>query len=705
MGALNIDRLRHFLERYHSMPPADPSSGIPPPFMYGTHYSTPGYVLHYLVRVAPEFMLCLQNGKYDAPDRIFHSVGGSFDSCVSNPADLKELIPEFFCGNGEFLMNMDDLDLGHRHTGERLNDVELPPWADSPRDFIRKHAKALESEYVSERLHLWIDLIFGCKQQGRAAVEAHNLFYYLTYEGAVDLEAIKNETERNALQIQIEEFGQTPKQLFTYSHPRRSDTEALLSLIAKGNNAESYETPSSGFVASYQSKPASSSFDSNTTGAPSISTADNLPAAKASSRGADRPLSTEQQKVVFQNISAGVLPEIEELERQDIAIVRLDEDFSLEVQRELEHQRRSTPKSVSAVGSPGSGKDDNAVIAGGSSEASKASTITPSPTTSGKSVEHTGRETSPSNIANSAASSRNAVEVPSESAPMIGTSGKSTSRLSVFGSWGDKTASFLDKTFGSSLSSTLTSSTNTTPSGHSTKSSFLGGGGSNSLGSTGLAVKPTVSSPSEKVRGDGNNATPVNSSLMEPTRGRNNDSDGISCGAVQAPPPPVASALASTAGPIISGELPGQPTSIYLRSTTQPFFWHGASPISCVSACLSVSATNTSSARSSMSGAGRGLQDPFLATMDQTFNSDTVFSLVICSTSRDSYMKVTHVLEQIPSNIQSRSGDIAAPLLLSSSTRRSYSPGESPTTACCMTRDGTRVLLASWDNNIYRYML
>jgi hypothetical protein len=31
-----------------------------PPFLYGTHYSTPGYVLFYLVRVAPEYMLRLQ---------------------------------------------------------------------------------------------------------------------------------------------------------------------------------------------------------------------------------------------------------------------------------------------------------------------------------------------------------------------------------------------------------------------------------------------------------------------------------------------------------------------------------------------------------------------------------------------------------------------------------------------------------------------
>ena len=75
-----------------------------PKFLYGSHYSTPGYVLYYLARVgkcielvvgkefnqvllslmitsnqyfavflflAPEYLLCLQGGKFDQPDRLF----------------------------------------------------------------------------------------------------------------------------------------------------------------------------------------------------------------------------------------------------------------------------------------------------------------------------------------------------------------------------------------------------------------------------------------------------------------------------------------------------------------------------------------------------------------------------------------------------------------------------------------------------------
>ena len=81
--------------------------------------------------------------------------------------------------------------------GISLDDVVLPPWANgSVDDFVRLHREALEGEHVSEHLHEWLDLIFGVLQQGKAAEEAHNVFYYLTYEGAVDLDEIKDPLQK-----------------------------------------------------------------------------------------------------------------------------------------------------------------------------------------------------------------------------------------------------------------------------------------------------------------------------------------------------------------------------------------------------------------------------------------------------------------------------------------------------------------------------
>lgn len=59
-----------------------------------------------------------------------------------------------------------------------MNDVKLPPWCDgSARLFTFIHRQALESEIVRKQLHQWIDLIFGFKQKGKAAVEAVNVFH------------------------------------------------------------------------------------------------------------------------------------------------------------------------------------------------------------------------------------------------------------------------------------------------------------------------------------------------------------------------------------------------------------------------------------------------------------------------------------------------------------------------------------------------
>jgi hypothetical protein len=230
IGALNPDRLKNLRNRMKEMAGTDPRMQ----FLYGTHYSTPAYVLFFLVRLYPEYMLCLQNGRFDEPDRLFNSIVETWQSCLNNPADVKELIPQFYgyCDarfkSGDFLKNLQELNLGIRQSGMYVDNVELPPWASSPEEFVKTCREALESDYVSKNLNLWIDLVFGYKNSGELALKADNLFYYLTYEGAVDIDAMQDLEEKQSIESQINEFGQTPRQLFSRAHPPRSVKGVLL---------------------------------------------------------------------------------------------------------------------------------------------------------------------------------------------------------------------------------------------------------------------------------------------------------------------------------------------------------------------------------------------------------------------------------------------------------------------------------------------
>lgn len=166
MGAQTPLRAQAFAQRYNTW--EDVTEDKTPPFHYGTHYSSAAIVSSYLVRMEPftQLFLKLQGGHFDHPDRMFYSIKDAWLSASEkNNGDVKELIPEFFY-LPEFLNNTNHFDLGTKQSGQVLHDVLLPPWAKgNPHEFVRLHREALESEYVSSRLHEWIDLVFGHKQQ------------------------------------------------------------------------------------------------------------------------------------------------------------------------------------------------------------------------------------------------------------------------------------------------------------------------------------------------------------------------------------------------------------------------------------------------------------------------------------------------------------------------------------------------------------
>ncbi|PKA58028.1 Guanine nucleotide-binding protein subunit beta-like protein [Apostasia shenzhenica] len=242
IGALNPERLEKFCERYSTF--EDPAI---PKFHYGSHYSSAGSVLYYLVRLEPFTTLSiqLQGGKFDHADRMFSDIGGTWKCVLEDMSDVKELVPEMFY-LPEILTNENSIDFGKTQLGEKIDSVKLPPWANNPVDFIHKHRMALESEYVSAHLHEWIDLIFGYEQRGNAAVEANNVFFYITYEGAVDIDKIADPVLQRATQDQIAYFGQTPSQLLTTPHLRRSplcEVLHLQTIFRNPNEVRSYVVP------------------------------------------------------------------------------------------------------------------------------------------------------------------------------------------------------------------------------------------------------------------------------------------------------------------------------------------------------------------------------------------------------------------------------------------------------------------------------
>ena len=182
-------------------------------FLFSSGYSNPSIVNQYLVRIEPftSMHVHMNDGHFDQKTRLFFSVSNSLDRIKEATSTYRELIPEFFY-DPSFLVSSSSLSDSAK---EVLDDVALPKWANnSAISFVNINAKALESQYVSEHINEWIDLIWGYKQKGEEAVKADNTYDPNMYQGYEN----ENVEQRDNIRKYV---GQIPAQLFTAKHPQR----------------------------------------------------------------------------------------------------------------------------------------------------------------------------------------------------------------------------------------------------------------------------------------------------------------------------------------------------------------------------------------------------------------------------------------------------------------------------------------------------
>ena len=184
------------------------------PYNYGTHYSNPFYVAHFLTRVYPfsYIMIELQGNKFDDPDRLFISMNNSYLGATTQKGDVRELIPEIY-SIPEIYYNINNFNMGIRRNKTKVNDVECPPFTGNDSYKLISYLNlAFESDIVSSTIGGWIDLVFGYKQRGKEALNSNNVYMFNSYPDLVDIENM--DIEKKRYYYRFVEFGSCPKQLF-----------------------------------------------------------------------------------------------------------------------------------------------------------------------------------------------------------------------------------------------------------------------------------------------------------------------------------------------------------------------------------------------------------------------------------------------------------------------------------------------------------
>ena len=229
------------------------------PSLFGSHFSNPAYVSHYLTRIFPfsKIAIEIQGNNFDTPDRLFINIEKTFRSVSSEKSDTRELIPEFFFFP-EMFININNLQLGNlqkildkddrkstynilknflinneNNNGKnnenndnnnennnnennnyeiQVNNVLLPYWSkNNPYLFITIYRSLLEK--TNTKIGKWIDLIFGVNSNGKNAQNHLNLYLRYSYPNIINKEINNNNEDEKESLIKMAELGMNPIQI------------------------------------------------------------------------------------------------------------------------------------------------------------------------------------------------------------------------------------------------------------------------------------------------------------------------------------------------------------------------------------------------------------------------------------------------------------------------------------------------------------
>ena len=202
------------------------------PYFFGSHFSNPAYVCHYLTRIFPFSFAAveIQGSNFGAPDRLFINLDKSFMNCTNQKSDLREIIPEFYFLPDMFI-NFNQLEFGYLqdrindenatskilkkiHNCEegkiKVNEVLTAFWNENnPIYFVYLYRKIFEKKNLN--INKWINLIFGIYSFGDNARKKGNLYSPYVYDNVIKCRLNKMDNDLKYSHIKLYELGINPK--------------------------------------------------------------------------------------------------------------------------------------------------------------------------------------------------------------------------------------------------------------------------------------------------------------------------------------------------------------------------------------------------------------------------------------------------------------------------------------------------------------